>query len=112
MACIPAIRPKNWKTLLKRSPNGAAAWVIQAFAVGRTQELLYTIRKLEDEGTIPAIPVHVDSPMGIEATKIYCRHTNEHDFEMAALRDEARSPISSRHMTCIKLPRSPRRLTN
>ena len=78
--------------------------IIPAFAIGRTQELLYTIGRLEDEGAIPPIPVHVDSPMGIEATAIYCRHTDEHDFEMAALRDDARSPISSRHLSVHRTP--------
>ena len=78
--------------------------IIPAFAIGRTQELLYTIGRLEDDGGIPPIPVHVDSPMGIEATEIYCRHTDEHDFEMAALRDAARSPMSSRHLTVHRTP--------
>jgi metallo-beta-lactamase family protein len=78
--------------------------IIPAFAIGRTQELLYTIGRLEEEGGIPAIPVHVDSPMGIQATAIYCRHADEHDFEMAALRDEERSPIGSRHLFVHRTP--------
>jgi metallo-beta-lactamase family protein len=78
--------------------------IIPAFAIGRTQELLYTIGRLEDDGVIPPVPVHVDSPMGIEATEIYCRHTGEHDFEMAALRGGARSPISSKHLTVHRTP--------
>jgi metallo-beta-lactamase family protein len=102
------LHSRDWQDVLGNIVKEIAArrgcLIIPAFAIGRTQELLYTIRKLEDEGTIPAIPVHVDSPMGIEATEIYCRHTNEHDFEMAALRDEERSPISSRHMTVHRTP--------
>jgi metallo-beta-lactamase family protein len=78
--------------------------IIPAFAIGRTQELLYTIGRLEDDGVIPTLPVHVDSPMGIEATEIYCRHTDEHDFEMAALRVGARSPISSKYLTVHRTP--------
>jgi metallo-beta-lactamase family protein len=86
--------------------------IIPAFAIGRTQELLYTIGRLEDEGAVPALPVHVDSPMGIEATAIYCRHTDEHDFEMQALRDEARSPISSRHLTVHRTPEQSKAVNN
>jgi metallo-beta-lactamase family protein len=77
---------------------------LPAFAIGRTQELLYTIGRLEDDGVIPVLPVHVDSPMAIEATEIYCRHTNEHDFEMTELRGGARSPISSRRLTVHRTP--------
>jgi metallo-beta-lactamase family protein len=49
--------------------------VIPAFAVGRSQTLLYVIRQLEDAGAIPAgIPVYLDSPMAIEALKVHRRH--------------------------------------
>jgi metallo-beta-lactamase family protein len=44
--------------------------VIPAFAVGRTQELLFHIRELENAGSIPTLPVYIDSPMAINATKI------------------------------------------
>ena len=42
--------------------------------------------------------------MGLEATEIYGRHTDEHNFEMAKLRDQERCPISSRHMVIDKTP--------
>jgi metallo-beta-lactamase family protein len=45
--------------------------LIPAFAVGRTQEILYLINKLEDEGVIPHIPLFLDSPMAVKATEIY-----------------------------------------
>jgi metallo-beta-lactamase family protein len=48
--------------------------LVPAFAVGRTQELLYLLRALEDAGRIPSIPVFVDSPMAIEVTGVYLRH--------------------------------------
>ena len=88
------------------NPEGALAEIINAvaddsgvlivpsFAVGRTQELIYSIRKLEDEKQIPALPVHVDSPMAINATEIYREHREEHDLDMARLKD--RDPFSSR----------------
>jgi metallo-beta-lactamase family protein len=76
--------------------------VIPAFAIGRTQELVYTIREMEDGGEIPAIPVYVDSPMGIEATEIYARHIDEHDFEMARLSNHEKNPLRSRRMIVAK----------
>lgn len=57
------------------------ALLIPAFAVGRTQELLWRLRTLEDAGEIPILPVYVDSPMAIDATELYLEHTEEHDEE-------------------------------
>ncbi|MEA2077577.1 MAG: MBL fold metallo-hydrolase [Candidatus Marinimicrobia bacterium] len=62
--------------------------VIPAFAVGRTQELLYTLRELESEGSIPVLPVYVDSPMAIKATKLYSKHTEIYDKEANALKEK------------------------
>ena len=45
--------------------------LIPAFAVGRTQELIYLIRELEDEKAIPVLPVTVDSPMAAATTRAY-----------------------------------------
>lgn len=67
--------------------------IIPSFAVGRTQEIIYTIRNLEDRGKIPAIPVHIDSPMAIDATDIYCAHPDEHDLDMKLLMDKKLCPL-------------------
>ena len=92
------------RDLIKETIERRGCLVIPAFAVGRTQDLIYTIRKMEDDGEIPAIPVHVDSPMGLEATEIYCRHTEEHDFEMQQLRSKDNCPITSHKMVVHKTP--------
>jgi metallo-beta-lactamase family protein len=98
--------------LIKEVAEQRRCLVIPAFAIGRTQELIYTIRKMEDQGAIPALPVHVDSPMGIEATDIYCRHADEHDFEMARLRDKERCPITSRHLVVDRSPEQSKSVNN
>ena len=49
--------------------------VIPSFAVGRTQELLYFIREIKDQGlvtSVPNFPVYVDSPLAKSATTIFC----------------------------------------
>lgn len=92
------------RDLIKDTIAQRGCLIIPAFAIGRTQDLIYTIRKMEDTGEIPAVPVHVDSPMGIEATEIYCRHIEEHDFEMTQLRNRESCPINSRLMIVDKTP--------
>lgn len=51
--------------------------LIPAFAVGRTQELLFMLAKLEDEKKIPHLPVFVDSPMALKATEIYTKYKDD-----------------------------------
>ncbi len=54
--------------------------VIPAFAVDRTQSIMYILRKLEDAKRIPMLPVYVDSPMAINVTEFYMRHHEDHDL--------------------------------
>ncbi len=54
--------------------------VIPAFAVDRTQTIMYIIRKLESAHRIPQLPVYVDSPMAISVTDLYIRHHEDHDL--------------------------------
>jgi metallo-beta-lactamase family protein len=57
--------------------------LIPAFAIGRTQELLFTLKELEGARAIPELPVWVDSPMAVDATPIFLAHREDHDDEMA-----------------------------
>jgi metallo-beta-lactamase family protein len=56
--------------------------LIPAFAIDRTQELLYMLHELMVDGDLPEIPIFLDSPMAIEATALYSRSLEEHDAEM------------------------------
>jgi metallo-beta-lactamase family protein len=57
--------------------------LIPAFAVGRTQHVMFLLRALRAEGTIPSdVPIFVDSPMAIEANRIVMRHPEAQDDEM------------------------------
>ena len=67
--------------------------VIPAFALGRTQEILYRLRELEDEGRIPILPIFLDSPMAIDATRLYRTHHEEHDLELESLEREGAGPL-------------------
>jgi metallo-beta-lactamase family protein len=55
--------------------------LIPAFAIGRTQELLWHLHQLHEAGRIPPLPVYVDSPMATEATAIFTKHTECYDQE-------------------------------
>jgi len=68
--------------------------VIPSFAVGRTQELLYLFRELTEQGKMPSLPIHVDSPMGIDVTDIYMRYKEEHDLETQTVTLRGDKPFS------------------
>jgi len=54
------------------------AVVIPAFAVDRTQLLMYYLRLLEDQQRIPKLPVYIDSPMAIDVTTLYANHKEDY----------------------------------
>ncbi|HKD42837.1 MAG TPA: MBL fold metallo-hydrolase [Myxococcaceae bacterium] len=70
--------------------------VIPSFAVGRTQEILYDLRALEEADRIPTLDVFVDSPMACDATPIYLAHPEDHDLDMTALLERGISPLATR----------------
>ena len=71
--------------------------VIPCFAVGRTQEVLYFLRKIRADGMVPGfekVDVWLDSPLAIEATRIFDEQTREcFDDETLALMDKGVNPI-------------------
>ena len=85
--------------IVRDSAARGGALVIPAFAVGRTQEILWYLRKLEASGDIPVLPVYVDSPMAIEATDVYRNHREDHDEEMTKLMDAGIRPFATREFT-------------
>ena len=53
--------------------------LIPAFAVGRTQEMIYALHGLVKEGAIPSIPIYVDSPLAIDTTTVFEMHPDSFD---------------------------------
>ncbi len=60
--------------------------IIPAFAIGRVEELLYWLFKLEDEGRLPQLPIYVDSPMAIKGLEYYTAHTDELEKDILEMR--------------------------
>ncbi|HEV2304359.1 MAG TPA: MBL fold metallo-hydrolase [Candidatus Acidoferrales bacterium] len=76
--------------------------VIPAFAVGRTQTLMYILRQLEDAQQIPKLPTFVDSPMAANVTDLYVRHHEDHRLSFQQLEQAGdRDPLDVHevHMT-------------
>jgi metallo-beta-lactamase family protein len=67
--------------IITRTARRGGKIIIPAFAVERTQELVYILHLLSDQGRIPKIPVYVDSPMATNATSIFRVHQECYDEE-------------------------------
>ncbi|MBL8822612.1 MAG: MBL fold metallo-hydrolase [Planctomycetia bacterium] len=90
--------------VVNQSVARGGALLIPAFAVGRTQELVWAIRQLEDSGRIPTLPVFIDSPMAIDVSALYCRHPEDHALDMKLLMDEKRCPLCCKKYQLTRTP--------
>lgn len=97
--------------------------LVPSFAIGRTQTILWYMQRFIQEGSIPPIPVHVDSPMGVDASKAHSQFRENYDEEtlkhigeeglfetsrvhFAASADESRK-INSDRGPCVIIASSP-----
>lgn len=72
------------KEVVNRTIRRGGKVIIPAFAVGRTQEIVYRLHQMVESGDISdTLPVYVDSPMAIDATGIYRLHPEAYDEELA-----------------------------
>jgi metallo-beta-lactamase family protein len=67
--------------------------LVPSFAIGRTQDIVYELDRLIDQGAIPLLPLYLDSPMGSKATDIYRRHVEYYDEEAAQLQRSGGTPL-------------------
>jgi metallo-beta-lactamase family protein len=72
------------KTVVQRTVGRGGKVIIPAFAVGRTQTLVYHFHQMIRRNEIPRIPIYVDSPLAINVTEIFSRHPELFDEETQA----------------------------
>jgi metallo-beta-lactamase family protein len=77
--------------------------IIPAFAIGRAEEVIYWLKRLEEEGRIPTLPVFLDSPMALEALKYYQQRADELDPDMQTPRGQL-SAFMTRRFQAVTRP--------
>jgi metallo-beta-lactamase family protein len=109
----PPDDPADRLTAAVRRAVEQKGWLlIPAFAVGRSQEILYDLRELEKRGVIPSLPVFLDSPMGIQATAIYAAHTEEHDPALARVVAGGTAPFAPKRFALSRSVEDSKRLND
>lgn len=101
---------------LERLVTAAAARggaiIVPSFAVGRTQELMYHLHGLERAGRIPRLRTYLDSPMAIDATRIYCAHPEDFDGAMRARVVRGDNPLDDGDVHLVKTPEESKALND
>lgn len=82
--------------VIDRTVRRGGKVIIPAFAVDRTEVLLYHLRQLADAGRLPPVPIYVDSPMALAALQIYREAFEEHAADVR--------PDLPRHTALFDLP--------
>jgi metallo-beta-lactamase family protein len=83
-----------FRALIDRVFARGGTVIIPAFALGRTQEVLYHLSALADDGLLDPNAVFLDSPMAIKATDIYEQAESEHDEDLRELVEQHLDPLS------------------
>jgi metallo-beta-lactamase family protein len=83
--------------------------VIPSFAIGRSGEVIYWLKRLEDEQRIPVLPVFVDSPMAAQALAFYAGYPEELDADMRPATRGMRT-FTTQRMTTVSSPQQSKEL--
>lgn len=99
----PTIAFTEFRDVVKRTIERGGKVIVPAFAVGRTQELVYHLNEMMTEREIPNVPVFVDSPLAVNATSVFRNHPECYDEETRQFVLEARHPaLDFKMLTYIK----------
>jgi metallo-beta-lactamase family protein len=98
--------------LLERSRAEDGKVLIPAFAVGRTQDLIYHFGEQLRAGRIKELSVHIDSPMAIEVSELYKRYPHLFDAETCRLRARGYDPLDFPGLQYAQTPQQSQKLNN
>jgi metallo-beta-lactamase family protein len=96
-------RPELAKVIRTTAQRGGTV-IVPAFAVERTQKFLFMLKEMMEAGQIPRIPVFADSPMAIQAVKIFLKHSEEYSDETKQLIGKYGSPLEWPGFTFAETP--------
>ncbi len=85
-------RPEMAQLISQTFKRGGSV-IVPSFAVERTQKFLFLIKEMMEEGQIPRVPVFADSPMAIEAVKIFLKHSEEFSEQTKQMIAKFGSPL-------------------
>ena len=102
------------KSMVDEVVDSGGKLLIPAFAVGRTQEIVYRLNNLAESGNLPDIKVFVDSPLAVNATEVFRLHPEAYDAEYMEimLSDSDRDPLSFSGLRYLRSADESKKLNN
>jgi metallo-beta-lactamase family protein len=88
----PSAAFEEFQEIVSRTIRRGGKVIIPAFAVGRTQELVYHLNLMMFARDVPAVPVFVDSPLAVNASNVFTKHPEIFDDETRWFVQQARHP--------------------
>ncbi len=86
---------REFSAVVQRTAEQGGKVIIPAFAVGRTQELVYCLHQMVESGSLPTLPIYVDSPLAVQASMIFQEFPNYFDDETQRFILQDRHPALS-----------------
>ncbi|MFW6366540.1 MAG: MBL fold metallo-hydrolase RNA specificity domain-containing protein [Spirochaetota bacterium] len=102
---------EEFKQIIHDAHNSQGNIIIPAFAVERTQEIIFTLGRLFRSGDIPVIPVYIDSPLAISATEIFRENRDCFDEETRKILEEGDSPLDFPNLHLTRTANESKELT-
>ena len=97
-------------SVIQQTVQGGGSIIVPAFAVERTQKLLFVLKEMMEAGSIPKIPVYCDSPMAIKAVEIFLKHSEEFSGETRELVRKYGSPLEWPGFTFASTPEESKKI--
>lgn len=92
----------HFATIIRQASKRGGKILIPSFAVERTQQVLYVLNELFENGSIPEVPVYVDSPLAVSATEIYRLHPDAFNEEVYQSLFEKQNPFGFENLTLVR----------
>jgi metallo-beta-lactamase family protein len=89
----PELAYQELRQVVQQTIQRGGKVIIPAFAVGRTQELVYKLNEMMAGNEVPRVPVFVDSPLAVNASEIFRAHTECFDEETAEFVNDRKDPM-------------------
>lgn len=104
-------KPKDkLKNIARDTFQRGGKLLIPSFSVERSQEIIYHLLELMEEGKIPRKNIYLDSPMAFAANKVFLSYPNLYDKEMTKKLNLHGNPLESPHLTIINSPEESKKL--
>ncbi|MCB9559533.1 MAG: MBL fold metallo-hydrolase [Kofleriaceae bacterium] len=100
---------RTFREVVERATADGGKVLIPAFALGRTQDILYELDRMIEGGELRRIPVIIDGPLALSATQIYRRHPECYDADAMALLERGDHPLELDHLIEARDPKASRR---